>query len=111
MNCLQDWLIDICRHTGISEGTFYSWKKYAELGMAELRRFKLLEDENARLKRIVADLTLDPAGGCVKEALKAAKRRELPVWMQEGFWISVQQCHAGRGVRSGTGAAGGQARW
>ena len=51
---------DVCRGLGISEATFYVWKKkYAGLGVSELRRLKLLEDENARLKRLVADLTLD----------------------------------------------------
>jgi putative transposase len=44
----------------ISEVTFYRWKKkYAGMGVAELRRLKQLEDENRRLKRLVADLTLD----------------------------------------------------
>ena len=48
------------RKMGISEVTFYRWKKkYAGLGVAELRRLKQLEDENHRLKRLVADLTLD----------------------------------------------------
>ena len=51
---------DICRSTGIAEATFYAWKKkYASLGVSELRKLKLQEDENARLKRLVADLTLD----------------------------------------------------
>jgi putative transposase len=51
---------DVCRHLGISEATFYVWKKkYASLGVTELRRLKSLEDENVRLKRLVADLTLD----------------------------------------------------
>jgi putative transposase len=45
---------------GISEQTFYRWKKkYAGLGTGEVRRLKQLEDENKRLKRLVADLTLD----------------------------------------------------
>ena len=53
-------MADVCRGLGISEATFYVWKKkYAGLGVSELRRLKLLEDENARLKRLVADLTLD----------------------------------------------------
>lgn len=48
---------DVCRQMGISEATFYVWKKkYASLGVAELRR---LQEENGRLKRLVADLTLD----------------------------------------------------
>lgn len=51
---------DVCRSAGVSEATFYVWKKkYANLGVSELRRLKLLEEENARLKRLVADLTLD----------------------------------------------------
>lgn len=45
---------------GISEATFYNWKKkYGGLGVNELRRLRQLEDENGRLKQIVADLTLD----------------------------------------------------
>ena len=51
---------DVCRQLGVSEATFYVWKKkYAHLGGSELRRLQPLEDENARLKRLVADLTLD----------------------------------------------------
>jgi putative transposase len=51
---------EIIRKIGISEVTFYRWKKkYAGLGIAELRRLKQLEDENRRLKRMVADLSLD----------------------------------------------------
>ena len=51
---------DVCRQLGVSEATFYAWKKkYAHLGVSELRRRRQLEDENARLKRLVADLTLD----------------------------------------------------
>lgn len=51
---------DVCRGIGISEATFYTWKKkYGELGASEVRRLRQLEEENARLKRLVADLTLD----------------------------------------------------
>ena len=51
---------DVCRQIGVSEATFYVWKKkYAPLGVSELRRLRQLEDENARLKRLVGDLTLD----------------------------------------------------
>lgn len=51
---------DVCRQMGIAEATFYVWKKkYASLGVTELRRLRQLEEENARLKRVVADLTLD----------------------------------------------------
>jgi len=51
---------EVCRKLGISEATFYSWKKkFSGLGPVELRRLRQLEEENAQLKRIVADLTLD----------------------------------------------------
>lgn len=51
---------DVCRQMRISEATFYIWKKkYANLGVGELRQMRQLTEENARLKRIVADLTLD----------------------------------------------------
>lgn len=51
---------DACRKLGITEQTFYRWKrKYAGLGVAELHRLRQLEDENKRLKALVADLTLD----------------------------------------------------
>jgi putative transposase len=51
---------EVCRKLGVSETTFYHWKKrYAGMGVAELRRVKQLEDENRRLKQVVADLTLD----------------------------------------------------
>ena len=53
---------EICRKMGISEPTFYRWKKvYAGMGVTEIRRLKQLEDENAKLKRVVADLKLDKA--------------------------------------------------
>jgi putative transposase len=51
---------EICRKIGISEATFYNWKKkYGGLGVSELRRLKQLEEENSKLKQIVADLSLD----------------------------------------------------
>lgn len=53
---------EVCRNMGISDATFYNWKKkYSGLGPSELRRLKQLEEENAKLKRIVADLSLDKA--------------------------------------------------
>lgn len=53
---------EVCRKVGISQQTFYRWrKKYGGLMPSEVRRLKQLEDENARLKRMVADLSLDKA--------------------------------------------------
>lgn len=51
---------DICRKSGVSQATFYNWKKkYGDLGVSELRRLKQLEAENARLKKMVADPSLN----------------------------------------------------
>ena len=51
---------DICRRHGISQATFYAWrKKYGGMDVSDAKRLKALEDENAKLKRIVADQTLD----------------------------------------------------
>ena len=63
---------DVCRQLGVSEATFYIWKKkYAHLGVSELRKLRSLEDENSRLKRLVADLTLD------KHMLAEALRKKV----------------------------------
>jgi putative transposase len=51
---------DVCREHGISDATYYRWKaQYGGLEVSELRRLRHLEDENRKLKQIVADLTLD----------------------------------------------------
>ncbi len=53
---------EVCRKMGISDATFYVWrKKYSGVGPSELRRLRQLEEENRRLKQIVADLSLDKA--------------------------------------------------
>jgi putative transposase len=64
-------LADLCRRHGVSEQTFYRWKaRYAGLEVSDLRRLRQLEDENSRLKRLVADLTLD------NQALKELIRKK-----------------------------------
>ena len=51
---------DVCRQLGISEATFYVWKKrFGHMGVAEVRELRQLREENSKLKRLVADLTLD----------------------------------------------------
>jgi putative transposase len=51
---------ELCRKYGVSEATFYSWrKKYGNLAASEVKRLRQLEDENRKLKRLVADLALD----------------------------------------------------
>ena len=63
---------DLCRQLGVSDATFYAWKKkYAHLGVSELRRLRQLEEENSRLKRLVADLSLD------KHMLSEALRKTI----------------------------------
>ena len=63
---------EICRKAGISQAAYFNWrKKYAGLLPDEMRRLKVLEDENSRLKKIVADLTPD------REILEDVIRRKL----------------------------------
>ena len=63
---------DLCRQLGVSDATFYAWKKkYAHLGVSELRRLRQQQDENSRLKRLVADLALD------KHMLSEALRKKV----------------------------------
>ena len=51
---------EVCRKLGISDATFYNWKKkYGGLGPSELRRLRQLEEENTKLKKLVANLSLD----------------------------------------------------
>jgi putative transposase len=55
-------VVEVCRKMRVSEQTFYRWKKkYGGMGPGELRRLKQLEEENRKLKRLVADLSLDKA--------------------------------------------------
>lgn len=52
-------VVDICRKMGVSEQSFYRWKRqYAGLGISELREMRQLRDENRKLKQVVAELTL-----------------------------------------------------
>ena len=53
-------VVEVCRKHGISQQSFYLWKrKYAGLGLSELRELRQLREENGKLKRLVADLSLD----------------------------------------------------
>ena len=55
-------MVEVCRRHGISDATFYKWKaKFGGLEVSEARRLRQLEDENARLKRLLADAVLDNA--------------------------------------------------
>jgi len=62
---------EVCRKMGIAEQTFYRWKKkYAGMGVAEVRKLRILEEENRKLKQLVADLSLD------KQMLQDALRKK-----------------------------------
>ena len=63
---------EVCRKLGVSEQTFYRWKrKFAGMGIADLRRLRQLEEGNRKLKQLVADLTLD------KHMLQEVLRKKL----------------------------------
>ena len=63
---------EVCRKAGISQATYFNWKKkYDGLLPTEIRRLRQLEDENAKLRKVVADLSLD------KEMLQDALRRKI----------------------------------
>jgi putative transposase len=77
-------ITEVCRKAGISEATFYNWRhKYGGLLPSEMKRLRQLEEENGKLKKLVADLSLD------KVMLQDVIRRN--VWSApsvQGFWIS-----------------------
>ena len=77
---------EVCRRLGVSEQTFYRWKKqFAGLGVQELRELRSLRDENRKLKQVVADLTLDQhilQEICPNKALKPRARCTLAEWAQ-----------------------------
>ena len=67
---------EVCRKMGISEATFYNWKKkFGGMGVTKLRRLRQLEEENQRLKRLVADLSLDKV--MLQEVIKKSSEAGL----------------------------------
>ena len=87
---------DICRQLGISQATLYGWKnKFGGMGVNELRRLRQLEQENAHLKKLVADLSLDrqmlqdvikkSCKACRKDASGAIHDGGLPCFGQAGL--------------------------
>ena len=89
---------EVCRKLGVSEATFYNWKKkYSGLGISELRRLRQLEEENTKLKQIVADLSLDKQ--MLQDVLKkSAKAYTAPgvgrrsTGALSGFYLSCLPC-------------------
>ncbi|MDO6811330.1 IS3 family transposase [Zobellia galactanivorans] len=87
---------EVCRKMGVSEATFYNWKKkYGGLGVSELRRLKNLEEENSQLKKLVADLSLDKQilqDVLKKKVLRPSRKRGMVCNIRMEYNISIQRC-------------------
>src|SRR4051812_36876748 len=97
---------EVCRKVGISQATFYSWrKKYAGLLPTEMRRLKALEDENARLKKLSggAQPRQGDAAGCrAAKNLRAARQRQLVGAVQVDWGVSQRRACATLDVNRST---------
>jgi putative transposase len=89
---MQGKASEVCRQLGVSEPTFCAWKrKYAGVGVPEVREPRQLREENRKLKQLMADLTLDKhilQEVLSKKGLKPAGRQELVKWPVESFELS-----------------------
>ncbi|MEO1398632.1 MAG: IS3 family transposase, partial [Pseudomonadota bacterium] len=88
-------IAEVCRKAGIAEATFYNWRKrYAGLMPSEMKRLKMLDEENTRLKRLVADLSLDKAmlqDVIKRKPLRPARRRELVDDLRSIWGVSIRR--------------------
>jgi putative transposase len=94
---------EVIRRMGISEQTFYRWKKvYGGLGVGELRRLKPFEEENRKLKQLVADLSLDKhiLQDVLSKSLTPGRRRELVAHVQASH-VSASDAAAWRWASTG----------
>ena len=95
-------VVEVCRQVGITEQTFYTWKrKYAGLGLSELRELRQLREENTKLKRLVADLSLD------RHMLQEIVRKKLYGLGTGGPWLAGRK----RPTRSVSAESRGWCRW
>ena len=96
---------DICRKVEISQATYYLWKRqYSGVGVSELRELRQLREENGRLKRLVADLSMDRQilqEVVSKKTVRPRARRKLARWAQEAYCISER--HTARLVKLAIG--------
>jgi putative transposase len=84
--------MDLCREHGISEAAFYNWKaRYGGLDVSEPQCLRQMEDENRRLKTLVADLSLDkePLNVVIRKRLELASLREDIAFVSAGFHLSA----------------------
>src|SRR6476620_7417193 len=89
---------EVCRKMGISEATFYVWKKkYSGIGPSELRRLRQLEEQNRKLKQIVADLSLDKAmlQAVVAKKSEAFAPTRARTRAHAAIWVQPAQCAEG----------------
>lgn len=94
-------MADICRKLGVSQGTFFRWKKtYRSLGVPELRELRQLREENLRLKQLLADLSLDidPAGGARRRVVRPAEQRRAVGWARLAYDLSERRACVAVGV-------------
>jgi putative transposase len=85
---------EICRRLGVSEAAFYRQRKvYAGMGVSEIRRLKQLEDENTKLKCLVADLTLGETmlQDALRKAVKPVRRLEVVEHFQQAYVLSERR--------------------
>ena len=86
---------EVCRKMGIAEQTFYRWKKkYAGMGVAEVRKLRILEEENRKLKQLVADLSLDKQmlqDVLRKKRLAPALKREVAKVLRLCYQVSERR--------------------
>jgi Transposase len=79
---------------GISEATFYNWKKkYGGLGISELCELRMLKDENVRLKKMVADISLDKQmlQDVIEKALKSIQKKQLADYLSHQYRVSTRR--------------------
>lgn len=92
---IWDFVPDFCRKLGISDATFYAWrKKYGGISPSELKYMRQLEEENLRLKKLVADLSLDKTvlqDVLIKKALTLARLREWSRDLQARYGACERQ--------------------
>ena len=104
---------ELCRKHGVSSPTFYKWKaKFGGLDVSEVRRLKALEDENAKLKRMLADAMLDNVALkdlLGKKMVTPAAHREAAVYLQQTYEMSQRRACRVIDGRSGQRALPGSA--
>jgi putative transposase len=82
---------EISRQMGISQATFFNWKKkHGSMGVSELRKLRQLEEGNQQLKKLVADLSLDKQmlQDVIKKVIKPTYKKEMALWMVDQYQIS-----------------------